>query len=72
MGVNMVLVNGTDHETLKKGPGRDGRTFMPGENRLIYIADIARRTSRRFRTSTGSRVAIESRSRSRTGRLSTR
>jgi sortase A len=38
MGVNMVLVNGTDHETLKKGPGRDGRTFMPGENRLIYIA----------------------------------
>jgi sortase A len=38
MGVNLVLVNGTDHETLKKGPGRDGRTFMPGENRLIYIA----------------------------------
>jgi sortase A len=38
MGVNMVLVNGTDHETLKKGPGRDARTFMPGENRLIYIA----------------------------------
>jgi sortase A len=38
MGVNLVLVNGTDHDTLKKGPGRDGRTFMPGENRLIYIA----------------------------------
>jgi sortase A len=38
MGVNMILVNGTDHETLKKGPGRDLRTFMPGENRLIYIA----------------------------------
>jgi sortase A len=38
MGVNMILVNGTDHETLKKGPGRDQRTFMPGENRLIYIA----------------------------------
>jgi sortase A len=38
MGVNMVLVDGTDHETLKKGPGRDLRTFMPGENRLIYIA----------------------------------
>jgi sortase A len=38
MGVNMLLVNGTDHDTLKKGPGRDGRTFMPGENRLIYIA----------------------------------
>ena len=38
MGVNMILVNGTDHETLKKGPGRDLRTFMPGENRLIYVA----------------------------------
>jgi sortase A len=38
MGVNMILVNGTDHDTLKKGPGRDERTFMPGENRLIYIA----------------------------------
>jgi sortase A len=38
MGVNMIFVNGTDHDTLKKGPGRDPRTFMPGENRLIYIA----------------------------------
>jgi sortase A len=38
MDVNMILVNGTDHETLKKGPGRDLRTFMPGENRLVYIA----------------------------------
>lgn len=38
MGVDMVLVNGTDHDTLKKGPGRDERTFMPGENRLVYIA----------------------------------
>lgn len=38
MGLNMILVNGTDHETLKKGPGRDQRTYMPGENRLVYIA----------------------------------
>jgi len=38
MGVNMLLVNGTDHDTLKKGPERDNRTFMPGENRLVYIA----------------------------------
>jgi sortase A len=38
MGVNMIFVNGTDHGTLKKGPGRDLRTFMPGENRLVYIA----------------------------------
>jgi sortase A len=38
VGLNMVLVNGTDHDTLTKGPGRDLRTFMPGENRLVYIA----------------------------------
>lgn len=38
MGVNMIVVNGTDDDTLKKGPGRDPRTFMPGENRLVYIA----------------------------------
>ena len=38
MGVNMIVVNGTDHASLKKGPGRDPRTFMPGENRLVYIA----------------------------------
>ena len=38
IGLNMVLVNGTDEETLKKGPGRDDRTYMPGQNRLVYIA----------------------------------
>jgi sortase A len=38
MGLNMIVVDGTGHETLKKGPGRDLRTFMPGENRLVYIA----------------------------------
>src|SRR3954470_20182489 len=38
IGLNMVLVNGTDHDTLKKGPGRDPRSYMPGENRLVYIA----------------------------------
>jgi sortase A len=36
--LNMVLVNGTDHATLRKGPGRDPRTFMPGQGRLVYIA----------------------------------
>jgi sortase A len=36
--VNMVLVNGTDHDSLMKGPGRDLRTYMPGEGQLIYIA----------------------------------
>lgn len=38
MGVNMIVVNGTDSRSLKQGPGRDQRTFMPGENRLVYIA----------------------------------
>jgi len=38
MHLDMVVVDGTDHDTLKKGPGRDRRTFMPGENRLVYIA----------------------------------
>jgi sortase A len=38
MDVNMIFVNGTDAGTLKKGPGLHARTFMPGENRLIYIA----------------------------------
>jgi sortase A len=38
MGINMILVDGTDHGSLEKGPGRDLRTFMPGQNRLIYIA----------------------------------
>src|SRR5947208_7462544 len=38
IGLRMVLVNGTDHDSLKKGPGRDLRSSMPGENRLVYIA----------------------------------
>jgi sortase A len=38
LGLEMVLVDGTDHETLKKGPGRYLGSFMPGENRLVYVA----------------------------------
>jgi len=38
LGLNMILVNGTDDATLHKGPGRDLRTYMPGEGQLIYIA----------------------------------
>jgi sortase A len=38
LGLNMVLVDGTDHDSLKRGPGRDLRTYMPGQNRLVYIA----------------------------------
>jgi sortase A len=38
LGLDMVLVNGTDHDSLRKGPGRDLRSFMPGEGELVYIA----------------------------------
>jgi sortase A len=38
IGLKMMVVNGTDRDSLKRGPGRDLQTFMPGENRLVYIA----------------------------------
>src|SRR6476620_3022218 len=38
LGLNMVLVNGTDDTSLERGPGRDLRSYMPGQNRLVYIA----------------------------------
>jgi sortase A len=38
LDLNMILVNGTDSATLKKGPARDERTFMPGEGKLVYVA----------------------------------
>jgi sortase A len=38
IGLSIILVNGTDEETLKKGPGRYLHSYMPGENRLVYIA----------------------------------
>lgn len=38
LGVRMVLVYGTDTDSLKRGPGLDPHTFFPGQNRLVYIA----------------------------------
>lgn len=38
LGVKMVLVYGTDQDSLKRGPGLDPRTFFPGQNRLAYVA----------------------------------
>ena len=52
LGVSMVLVNGTDPESLKRGPGRYMGTradadiasgdpppaYMPGEGHLVYVA----------------------------------
>jgi sortase A len=38
IGLNMVVVQGTDHETLKKGPGHYIGSGLPGEGHLIYVA----------------------------------
>lgn len=38
LDLDMVFVNGTDGSTLRRGPGRDLETYMPGQNRLVYIA----------------------------------
>ena len=38
LGLNAVLVAGTDHGSLTKGPGWERSTFLPGEGQLIYIA----------------------------------
>jgi sortase A len=38
LGLHMILVNGTDDGSLRSGPGRDLRSYMPGQNRLVYIA----------------------------------
>ncbi len=38
IGVDHVVVEGTETDTLKKGPGRHRGTSMPGEGELVYIA----------------------------------
>ena len=38
IGLKMVVVQGTDHETLKKGPGHYSTSGLPGEGHLIYVA----------------------------------
>jgi len=38
IGLRMVVVNGTDEASLRRGPGRDLRSAMPGQNRLVCIA----------------------------------
>jgi sortase A len=38
LGLRLVLVNGTDDGSLRNGPGRDLRSFMPGQGQLVYIA----------------------------------
>jgi sortase A len=38
LDVREVVVNGTDSESLKRGPGRYLGSAMPGEGELVYIA----------------------------------
>ena len=38
LGLTRIVVNGTDHNTLKRGPGRYLGSAMPGEGKLVYIA----------------------------------
>ena len=38
IGLKMVVVQGTDHESLKKGPGHYIQSGLPGEGHLIYVA----------------------------------
>lgn len=38
LALNMVVVDGTDSGSLKRGPGIDRRTALPGERQLVYIA----------------------------------
>ena len=36
--VDEIVVNGTDTESLKRGPGRYLKSAMPGEGELVYVA----------------------------------
>jgi sortase A len=38
LGLRKLVVDGTTHDSLARGPGRDRRTALPGEGRLIYVA----------------------------------
>ena len=38
LGLTEIVVNGTDHNTLKRGPGRYLGSAMPGEGQLVYVA----------------------------------
>lgn len=38
IGLNMMMVQGTDEESLKKGPGHYSSSGLPGEGHLIYVA----------------------------------
>jgi sortase A len=37
-GLKSIVINGTAHDDLTKGPGREMSTYMPGEGELVYVA----------------------------------
>lgn len=59
MGVDHVVVDGTDTETLKRSPGRHRATSMPGEGELVHIAGHRTTYGAPSRTSTGSSAATK-------------
>ena len=38
LGLDAIIVNGTDGSSLTKGPGRYEQSYVPGEGELVYIA----------------------------------
>jgi sortase A len=38
LGLKMIVVNGTDEGSLRRGPGRYLGSYMPGEGELVYLA----------------------------------
>jgi sortase A len=38
IGLKMVVVQGTDHDSLKKGPGHYAGSALPGQGHLVYVA----------------------------------
>jgi sortase A len=38
IGLDMVVVQGTDESSLQKGPGHYARSGLPGEGHLVYVA----------------------------------
>ena len=38
LGLNMIVVQGTSHGSLEKGPGHYAGSFLPGQGELIYVA----------------------------------
>jgi sortase A len=38
LDLNMMVVDGTDSDTLQKGPGRYRGSYMPGQGELVYVA----------------------------------